>query len=89
MGARPAPQPALMLGDDGVGHHLPHRDHLPHADRVLEAREGELRPQRRAGEGIPLEQEFVDGVLPQPRGVVAVGVPTGDPEDRHLQEGRE
>ena len=77
----PPLQPALMLGDDGVGQHLPHLDHLPQADRVLEAREGGLRPQRGAGEGIPLEQKFVDGVLSQPRGVVAVGVPARDAED--------
>ncbi len=74
----PPLEPALMLGDDGVGQRLPHRDHLPQADRVLEAREGGLRPRRHAGEGTPLEQAFVDEVLPQPCSAIR-GAPARSP----------
>src|SRR5207249_6869063 len=46
----------------------------------------DLRAQGRALERIALEQQLVDGVVDQPRGVVAVGVTTGQPEDALTQQ---
>src|SRR2546426_1057876 len=56
----------------------------PHG--VLEPRQGRLRPQARAVERIAVEQQLVDRVVDQPRGVVAVGVATGQPEDALPQQ---
>jgi hypothetical protein len=78
--ARPLPPPALLL-DYGIGQHVRHVAQLRPAHRVLEPRQGRLRGQGRPGDRIALDQQLVDRVVGQARGVVAVGVATHQPED--------
>jgi hypothetical protein len=67
--------------DDQVGQaHARQVERVP-PHSVLEAGERRLRGQRRSRQRIAPEQERVDRVLGQSRGVVAVGVAAGDPVD--------
>lgn len=65
---------------------VPSRIEIGAAYGVLEPRQRRLRTQGRAVERIALEQQLVDRVVGQPRGVVAVGVATGQPEDALPQQ---
>jgi hypothetical protein len=70
----------------GIGHGRPEPIEIGAAHGILEPRQRRLRAQGRALERIALEQQLVDGIVDQPRGVVAVGVPTGQPEDALTQQ---
>ena len=74
-------QARVVVAQHGVGHSRPQPVEVGPAHGVLEARQGRLRAQGRAVDRIAVEQQLVDRVVAQPRGVVAVGVATGEPKD--------
>ncbi len=75
-----APPPA-MAGNHGVGEGLAHLQQHPRGGRVLEARDRRLRRQTVAVDRVAPQQQFVDRIVGQPVGVIAVGMATGDRED--------
>ena len=79
--AGPALEAPPMVRDDRVGQDVPHREQLPPPHGVLEPRQRGLRGQGRSRDRIAVDQQFVDRVVGQPSGVVAVGVAAGDPKD--------
>ncbi len=76
--AAPAP---TMLGDHGVRKRRAHREQHPRGGRVLEPRDRRLRGQAAAVDRIASQQQFVDRIIGEPVGVIAVGMATGDRED--------
>ena len=86
MPPRPTLEPRAMVLDDQVREGHARQIQRGPAHGVLEAGERRLGGQGRPGERIALEQELVDGVLGQPRAVVAIGVAAGDPEDALLHQ---
>ncbi len=74
-------EPTAMLLDHGVGQPVCHVAQFAWTDVVLEPREGRLRGQRGAGEGIAVEEQLVDRIVHHAARVVAIGVATGDAKD--------
>jgi hypothetical protein len=74
-------EPGAMLADDQIGQRVAQPRQRQGTDGILEAREGGLGSQGGPGERIAVQQPLVDGVVGQPRGIVAVGVATDQPED--------
>jgi hypothetical protein len=79
--AGPTPESPPLVRDDRVGQDTPHREQLAPPHGILEPRERELRGQGRPRDRIAVDQQFVDRVVGQPGGVVAVAVATGEPKD--------
>ena len=79
-------QALAVKGQHGVGQRRPQPIEIGPPHGVLEPRQRRLRPRRRALERIALEQQLVDRIVDQPRGVVAVRVATGQPEDALAQQ---
>jgi len=76
-----------VLGDDRVGEGVGEPDEVPGGDGVLEAGERRLGGQRIARNRIAAHQEFVDGIVLEPGGIVGIGVAAGEPEAALPDEG--
>lgn len=80
--ARGAPlEPSSLMLDHGVGQDVRHVAQLPRAHAVLEPRERRVRGQRGTHDGIAVEEQLVQRIVGYARGIVAIGVATGDPKD--------
>ena len=78
--------PLAMTGDYGVGQRLPQTVERSGPDGVLEARDRGLRRQSAAGDRIPIEQEFLNGIVRQSIRIVGIRVAARDPEDPLRQD---
>ena len=72
---------AAMPGNHRVGERVAHGEQHPRGGRVLEARDRRLRRQAAAVDRIAPQQQFVDRIVGEPVGVIAVGMATRDRED--------
>jgi hypothetical protein len=77
--ADPAPPPP-MARNHCVRQRVPHGEQHPRGGRVLEARDGRLRREPKAVDWIPAEQQFVDRIVREPVGIIAVRMATRDRE---------
>jgi len=72
---------ATMPRDHGIGERVTHPQQHPGGGRVLEARNRRLRRQPAAVDRIAPQQQFVDRIVGEPVGVIAVRMATGDRVD--------
>jgi hypothetical protein len=70
-----------VLPDHEVCQRVPQPGQRQRAKRILEPRQRRLRRQGGTGERIAIEQEFVDRVVGQPGGVVAIRIAADQPEN--------
>ena len=74
-------KPPPMAVDHARREVAPHRMQFVGADVVFKAREGGVRRERVAVDGVAPEQELVDGIVSQAIGVVRIRMATGEPVD--------
>jgi hypothetical protein len=79
-------QALAVVGEHRVGQHGAQLIEVGAGHGVLEPRQRRLRAQGRPVERIAVEQQFVNRVVDQPCGIVAVGVAAGQPEDALPQQ---
>ena len=72
---------SAMPGNHRVGERVAHGEQHPRGGRVLEARDRRLRRQAAAVDRIAPQQQFVDRIVGESVGIIAVGMATRDRED--------
>ena len=72
---------AAMPRNHRVGERVAHGEQHPRGGRVLEARDRRLRRQAAAVDRIAPQQQFVDRIVGEPVGIIAVGMAARDRED--------
>jgi hypothetical protein len=73
--------PPPMARNHRVGERVAHGEQHPRGGGVLEARDRRLRRQAGAVDRVAAQQQFVDRIVGEPVGVIAVRMPTRDRKD--------